>query len=265
MQYFIDSIKKSSGNRTFHLFISDNNSNDTDTIKSICAVENNITLIESKNNWGFCKGNNIAVQQALKLNSKYILFVNPDLFLTTYWLDKASQILENDTSIGVLSGPLLQFDFESKQPTGLIDSLGINVTQYGKWFDVQQEQPVTRITADFFPEAICGALMLIKREIIDSLLNTDGFIFNEKFFMYKEDVDLSLRINKLGYKLVVHPDLIAYHCRGWEKNRSKMPFLAKKLSAINDIRIALKYRLINLPFAILKLVYVYCFEYPFQK
>jgi len=265
IQYLIDSIKKSSGNSSFHLFISDNNSTDIDEIKAICLAEDNVTLIASKHNYGFCKGNNIAVSEAVKLDPKYIVFINPDLFLTENWLEKAAKIVDDDKSIGILSGPLLQFDFNLKKPTGLIDSLGINVTGYGKWFDIKQGKMISDLNDDIFPQAICGALMLVRCEVIVDLLKTDGYIFNEKFFMYKEDVDLAYRVKSLGYKIFVHHDLIAFHCRGWNKNRKKMPFLAKKLSAINDIRVALKHRLVNFPFAFLKLVYVYCFEYPLIK
>lgn len=260
--YLIESIKRSSIKSSFHLFISDNNSSDFDKIKTICASESNVTLIASNSNFGFCKGNNIAVTQSLKLDPKYIAFINPDLFLTASWLDKAAKILNNDKSIGVLSGPLFHFDFESKKATGKIDSLGINITPYGKWFDVSQGQPCFEIVDSAFPFAICGALMLIPRKVIDILLKTDGYVFNEKFFMYKEDVDLSLRVQKLGYKILVHPDLVAYHCRGWKKDRRTMPFLPKRLSAINDVRVALRHRLINLPFALVKLFYVYAVELP---
>lgn len=266
IEYFIDCIEKSAGKSSFHLYISDNNSADINELIKICEQRINITLIKSENNFGFCKGNNIAVDQALQLNPKNILFINPDLFLTRNWLDKASQILDKNDHIGILSGPLLHFDFAQKTPTGLIDSLGINVTSYGKWFDIAQGEQCKNITInDIYPEAVCGALILIKKDVIDQLLRNDGYIFNELFFMYKEDLELSIRIKKLGYKLLVHHDLTAYHCRGWSKKRSEMPFLPKKLSAINDVRIALKYRLINLPFALLKIIYVYCFEYPLRK
>ncbi|MBE0471778.1 MAG: glycosyltransferase family 2 protein [Methyloprofundus sp.] len=264
IDYLIECVNNSVQSSTFHVFILDNCSKDVDIIEEICVKNSHVTLIKSDTNVGFCKGNNVALKSALKLEPKAILFLNPDLFLTDLWLDKTKTIL-NDNSIGILSGPLLHFDFEFKKPTGLIDSLGINVTRYGKWFDVSQGRPFFKNSEPAFPKAICGALMLIPREVIDILLKTDGYVFNEKFFMYKEDVDLSLRIQKLGYKVLVHPDLEVFHCRGWKKDRSAMPFMAKKLSAINDVRVALRHRLINLPFALLKLFYVYTAELPLRE
>jgi len=265
IQYLIDSIIKSSGNSSFHLFISDNNSTDIDEIKAICLAEDNVTLIASKHNYGFCKGNNIAVSEAVKLDPKYFLFINPDLFLTEDWLENAARIIEDVSLIGVLSGPLLQFDFKSKQATGLIDSLGINITRYGRWFDINQGCRRTDFIADVKPQAVCGALMLLKREVIDALLQADGYVFDERFFMYKEDVDLSLRIKKLGYQILVHHELIAFHCRGWNRKRKEMSFRAKKLSAINDMRVAYKHRLFNLPFALFKFFYVFCVEFFYSK
>jgi len=264
IDYLIDCVNNSAQSSTFHVFILDSHSKDVEAIEEVCDKNSYVTLMKSDANIGFCKGNNVALESALKLDPKAILFLNPDLFLTDQWLDKAKTIL-NDSSIGILSGPLLHFDFEAKKPTGLIDSLGINVTRYGKWFDVSQGQPCFENASPAIPRAICGALMLIPRDVIDILLKTDGYVFNENFFMYKEDVDLSLRVQKLGYKMLVHPDLEAYHCRGWKKDRSVMPFLSKKLSAINDVRVALRHRLINLPFALLKLLYVYAVELPLNR
>ncbi len=264
--YFIECIEKAADKSSFHIFISDNNSADINELTQICDKSKNTSLIKSKSNFGFCKGNNIAVTEALKREPRNIIFINPDLFLTEHWLNKATHILAKNDQLGILSGPLLHFDFEQKQPTGLIDSLGINVTSYGKWFDIAQGESCNNIRlTDVYPKAVCGALILVKTNVIKQLLANDGYIFNESYFMYKEDLELSFRIKKLGLDLLVHHDLSAYHCRGWRKKRNDMPFLPKKLSAINDVRIALNYKLTNLPFALFKLAYVYCFEYPFNQ
>ncbi len=142
----------------------------------------------------------------------------------------------------------------------MIDSFGIDVTWYGKWFDIDQGRDFLEFSKVTYPLAVCGALMLIPRKVIDQLMSLDGFVFNEAYFMYKEDVDLCFRISKLGYSVKVHPELSAFHSRGWKKDRKLMPFLPKKLSAVNDVQVAIKHRLFNLPFALVKLVYVFCIE-----
>ncbi len=135
ISYLIDTLSHSATLSTFHIFVLDNNSKDIYDLENLCSKYNLVTLIKSEKNLGFCKGNNTALQKSLELNPKAILFLNPDAFLTAGWLDKAKRILDDD-SIGVLSGPLWHFDFDAKKPTGLIDSLGIDVTWYGKWFDM---------------------------------------------------------------------------------------------------------------------------------
>ncbi|MCY1354887.1 hypothetical protein D9M69_412840 [compost metagenome] len=78
--------------------------------------------------------------------------------------------------------------------------------------------------------------------------------------MYKEDIELSLRLKRNGYSLFIDYSDFAYHCRGWNTDRSKTPKWAKWLSARNDLYLASKYKIRALPFALSKLAWVALIE-----
>ena len=66
--------------------------------------------------------------------------------------------------------------------------------------------------------------------------------FDESFFMYKEDIDLCLRIREKGWKLLYAPEVEAYHARGWAGDRKEIPYETRCLASKNEIRLNLKHR-----------------------
>jgi GT2 family glycosyltransferase len=66
-------------------------------------------------------------------------------------------------------------------------------------------------------------------------------VFDESFFMYKEDIDLCLRLRKKGWKLLYDPEVEAYHARGWTGDRKKIAHEIRCLASRNEIRLNLKH------------------------
>ncbi|MCH8191208.1 MAG: hypothetical protein IIC80_07635, partial [Chloroflexi bacterium] len=71
--------------------------------------------------------------------------------------------------------------------------------------------------------AICGALMICTTEALRAVELSAGEYFRRSFFMYKEDIDLSLRMAEAGFEVLYDSGLKAWHCRGWQR-RYKMPY-----------------------------------------
>ncbi|MFN5609069.1 MAG: glycosyltransferase family 2 protein [Holosporales bacterium] len=189
-------------------------------------------------NIGFAAANNRGLEAAPP-DTTHFLFVNPDCFLTPGWLEEALHDLNDKT---VLSSPLYGFNPSADKPTGRYDSLGIERTWYGRWYDIGQGEvcrvlPITSMEV----KALCGALMLVPAGAVHTLLRQPDGFFDERFGMYKEDIDTSLRLRRAGYRLMVNRRLVAYHCRGWNKDRQQVPRWARRLSARNNIRLAFKH------------------------
>lgn len=197
----------------------------------VCLVEENI---------GFCQGNNRGWSELLS-ETDYVLFLNPDAFLTPLFIEQAIQQMEQESfaTVGALTGLLLGYDIHRDQPTGLLDSTGIFRRWYGKWYDRGQGQPYKTgqyEKAENVP-AICGALMFCRKEVLDTVLLGPCQVMDPSFYMYKEDIDLSIRLRQREWSLVLVPQLIAYHCRGWQKERSQVAKRWRLLSAQNEMRL----------------------------
>jgi len=220
---------------------------------------NGLTVLRQTENVGFCRGNNIGACSVLD-TIDYLLFLNPDAFLPPAFIQEAVAWMDatENKNTGILTGRLLGFDMDKNQPTGRVDSTGIFQKWYGRWYDRSQGEPVEQWREDAAEEyvpAICGALMFCRTSALKSV-QIQGQVFDESFYMYKEDIELSIRTRRQGWNTVYVPKLSAYHCRGWQSDRKKMSFKSRLLSARNDARLALRYPSLGIVYALAKLAYV---------
>lgn len=224
------------------IVIVDSGSHDPSYLEKYKRLKN-VRLVLAKGDVGFCKGNNIGMEK-VSHECKYVFFLNPDAFLTPNYMEEAIDFMElpQNATCGALTGSILGYDIHRDKPTGKYDTTGVFKKWYGQWYDRSQGTnyaPELHAATESIP-AICGAVFFCRRKALDTVLIRGKEVFDNTFYMYKEDIDLSLRLRKQGWVLAYHPHLIAYHCRGWQRDRSKMPRLFKLCSARNELRIHLK-------------------------
>lgn len=225
--------------RPAQLIVVDSGSQETSYLTAY-AHDSSFTLHLAQENVGFCQGNNIGMSY-VQASVQYVLFLNPDAFLTPSFLEQAIAYLEQPSAqqVGALSGILLGYNIQEQQPTGRIDSTGVFRTWYGRWYDRGQGE-FYQASPECQPEqvpALCGALFLCRMQALQGVQLAPHVIMDPTFYMYKEDIDLSLRLRRQGWSLLVVPQLIAYHCRGWQQDRSKMPHHLRLQSAKNEMRL----------------------------
>jgi GT2 family glycosyltransferase len=196
-------------------------------------------------NIGFCQANNAGMAH-ISDDMAYVLFLNPDAFLTPTFLEQALNFMEHPQykECAILSGTLLGYDILKDQPTGQYDSTGIFQKWYGRWYDRYQGDHCEAHNLHHIEAvpALCGALMFCRKKALESVFITKNEVFDRTFFMYKEDIDLSLRLRKAGWKLFFIPQLIAYHGRGWNKERLKVPKIWRLLSSKNEMKMHARFR-----------------------
>jgi N-acetylglucosaminyl-diphospho-decaprenol L-rhamnosyltransferase len=237
--------------------IVDNNSTDRTYLDDVPATPP-FRLLHGSRNEGFCGGNNTGY--ALARSCKYVLFLNPDAFLSDRFIEEALQWMERpeNARVGCLTGTLLGFDVAGGRPTGRIDSTGVFQTWYGKWFDRGQGapwEPAALGTGTEDLTAACGALMFCSTAALEEVALRSHEIFDSRFFMYKEDIDLSLRLRARGWCIVYRPQLLCHHGRGWQ-GRDVMSYRTRYLSARNELRVCRRNGLKGLPYSLLKFAYV---------
>lgn len=245
-----------------HIVIVDCLSKDPSYLKPYQGL-GHITVHLSDKNLGFCEGNNLGLSLVPK-SSDYVLFLNPDAFLTPEFLKRALTHMNatENHMCGMLSGTLLRYDIQEKRLTGTYDSTGIFSTWYGKWYDRDQGCKVDAqkyVKVEKVP-ALCGALLFCRKGALDQVKLSNGDLFDRAFYMYKEDIDLSCRMRKAGWVLHFCPDFIAYHCRGWQE-RSHVSKRFRLMAARNEVRLHWRLRApIKLSYSLLKWSAVQCLD-----
>lgn len=224
-----------------------------------------IHLIFDKEDIGFCCANNLGMDTILP-DDDYVLFLNPDAFLFPNFVEQALEYMERkeNCKVAVLTGTLLGYDIHKNQPTNTYDSTGIFKQWYGRWYDRAQGDVVNlnRFTEIEEPLAICGALMFCRKKALDTIILRKREVFDSSFFMYKDDIDLSLRLRRKGWYLHYIPHFHAYHCRGWSRliPRSRIPRKLKLFSAKNEVRIHLRERSVHVLYSLFKYTLVKLFN-----
>jgi len=207
-------VKKAIGEWKAEVFVVDNNSFDG-TIQYLQPLFPFVQFISNKENQGFGKANNQAVRNA---TGQYILFLNPDTIVPENFFSKSIAFIEMYPRIGALGVQMIDggghFLQESKRGfptswasfcklsglTSLFPDSKLFSTYYLGHLDRESNHEV---------EALSGACMLVKKEVLDS---SGGF--DERFFMYAEDIDLSYRIQQSGYTNHYLSEVVIIHFKG---------------------------------------------------
>jgi GT2 family glycosyltransferase len=214
----------------------DNASRDDAPLDELEPIDRRVRLAAQPSNLGFCAGNNVGYR--LMAAHPFVLFLNPDAFVSPAFIERALVAFERDVRMGALGPKLLTVDARTLTPTGNIDSTGIFQTSYGRWFDRGRGQAddgrYDGAAVDV--PALCGAALFCRRAALAEVA-PDGAVFDESFFMYKEDIDLSLRLTRAGWRVVFDPALTVQHVRGSTADRRSMPSWARRRSLTNEWRI----------------------------
>jgi len=202
--------------KNFHLIFVDNGSTDG----SIDFVKNNfpgVKVIALDKNYGFAKGNNIGIEEALKDKEvKHVALLNNDTKVDKNWLEELVKVAENDDKIGSCQSKILFLDNPQ-----VIDAVGIGIKRNGTTYHIgwqEEDKGQYENISEIF--AVCAAASLYRRNML-----TQIGLFDEDFFAYYEDVDLSSRAKFAGWKCMYVPKAIVYHkhCATFGKDS---PFLA---------------------------------------
>lgn len=210
----LDSIKECNI-KNLDIYVLDNNSNDG----TIDLIRNNydfVEIIESKENLGYGKGHNRILE---KVDSDYHIIVNPDIILKREELQKMIDYMEENKEVAILTPKVLNIDgteqFLPKKTPRIKYLLGRYENKFSickKWRDeytLRNENITNPIEIDF----CTGCFMFCRTSMLKQI---NGF--DERYFMYFEDVDLTREIQKIG-KTIYNPKISVIH--KWNREDAK--------------------------------------------
>ena len=195
------------------VIVLDNASRDG-TAKLVCKEHPWVRVIASPDNLGFAAGNNLAAKQA---RGRYLLLLNPDAIPEAGALARGLALMAQHPDVGLAGGELRGVD-GSRQPSArmfptLRDELFTLSGLAGRYpqsrlfarLDRHWADPEQAAQVDWLP----GAFVFIPAAVFAQLKG-----FDERFFMYYEEVDLCRRLQQGGYQIYYWPELKAMHIGG---------------------------------------------------
>jgi hypothetical protein len=160
-----------------------------------------VDLVVNKKNLGFAGGVNSGIRYAIDDNCDFVALFNNDAIADKDWLRYLVEATEKDGKVGVVTCKFMDIDGKH------LDSTGDQYTNWGLPYPRGRGEPVNDSyddQIDIF--AASGGASLYKVKMFK-----DIGLFDEDFFAYYEDVDLSFRAQLAGWKIRYCPKAIAYH------------------------------------------------------
>ncbi|XOV67906.1 MAG: glycosyltransferase family 2 protein [Fluviicola sp.] len=229
VEYFLDqclqSVKKASKGLEIEIIVVDNASKDG-SVEMLQEKHSDLQLILNEDNVGFSKANNqgIAIAQG-----KYVLLLNPDTVVEENSFQKVIEYMDAHPEAGGLGVHMIdgRGNFLPESKRGLPNPM----VAFYKIFGLSRIFPRSKRFGQYhlghlseFETAeidiLSGAFMLMRKEALDKVGALD-----EAFFMYGEDIDLSYRIQKGGYKNIYFPRTTIIHYKGESTKKSSVNYV----------------------------------------
>ncbi len=225
LEQCLHSVLKASKNIRTEIFVVDNNSVDGSS-ELIREKFPEVHLIENPINVGFSKANNQAIRKSA---GKYILLLNPDTVVEENTFSKIIHFMNHHPEAGGLGVKMIDgkgnFLPESKRglPTPWV--------AFCKMFGLSALFPKSKKFGQYHlsylsqneiheVDVLAGAFMLLRKETLEKT-----GLLDETFFMYGEDIDLSYRISKGGYKNYYFPETTIIHYKGESTKKGSLNYV----------------------------------------
>ncbi|MCB9139516.1 MAG: glycosyltransferase family 2 protein [Caldilineaceae bacterium] len=180
----------------FRVTIYDNGSND-DSVAWLRGAYPNVDVVALGHNLGFAAANNVGLRQAMTAGMDYAVLLNNDTRVEPGWLTALVSAAGTDSDIAICQARQRTWD----------GSHAIRFRFIPEWAEAEQERtPATPADLAKPTPFASGCAMLVRCSALQHI-----GLFDERYFMYVEDVDLSLRAWIAGYRVLDVPTAIVYH------------------------------------------------------
>lgn len=219
VKYYLEqclySVIKATNGIEREIFVFDNHSSDG-SVEYLSMLYPIVNFISSNHNLGFAKGNNAAIRQS---TGEYVLLLNPDTFVGEDVIRKVLKFMDAHPEAGGCGVKMHsadgQFAPESRRglptvTTSFLKMIGKTRRYYLSYLDINKECEI---------DVISGAFCMIRRSVLDKI-----GLLDTTYFMYGEDIDLSYRIKKAGYKNYYLP-LNILHYKGESTHKTSFRYV----------------------------------------
>jgi len=177
-----------------------------------------MVLIRNEENLGFTGGNNVAMHYAIHRTASagYVFVLNSDALSSADCLRQLVSASERSCA-GIVGSMVVDLATSSPSYTGPLSILGMFLMPFVPW----QRLPLEGEEfwhSDFVP----GTGMLVRSEVLMRIAKGDGHYFDNRLFLYGEDIELCVAARRRGYKVIIAKDAIIYHKASNRSSRSRL-------------------------------------------
>lgn len=233
--------------KDFSIIFVDNNSSDT-SLAFIKKEYPNVIIIANNENHGFAKANNIGIARAIELKSEAVFLLNPDTAVDPHCLE----LLVKSSDEQSILQPIILLDPIAR--TTKVNTTGGVLSILGFSYCSDYKAAATDFTEEMQRPVASGAAMFIPTPIIKRLGG-----FDEQFFMYHEDIDLSWRARLLGYDIRLIPAAKVWHKYSFGRNDQKLYQVERNRILFLLKNFSLRYWLLLLPLFLLTELATCCY------
>jgi len=195
----------------------------------------------------YSAANNLGAKEAIKDGCEYIVSVNMDTEMDENWLLELVEALDNNPEAGIAQSKILLYpknDLERAHQK--INSVGNVLHFLGFGFTSGYNQPDYEIKG--YPEIkgyASGCSFIIRAQILKKI-----GMWNEEFYMYHDDIELSLKNRLAGYKIILAPQSIIFHKYEFSRSIRMFYYMERNRLLLSAIFFPRKYRLALLPLSV---------------
>lgn len=222
IQKVIESFLKYSSDSI--LFIVDNSSNQL--LSELCE-DSRIKYIYNNANIGFGAAHNIAIKKAISVNSKYHIILNPDIYFTAGVIENLENKLNSNSEIGLVMPKIIYPNGDTQYlckllatPFDLLLRRFIPIRSILEKRNYKYEFRFSDYNSEMDVPSLSGCFMFVRTAILKEVGG-----FDERYFMYLEDLDLCRRIGEVS-KTLYYPEVEVTHAyeKGSYKNKKLLWF-----------------------------------------
>ena len=205
------------------LFIIDNSSNDE--LRDFVKDNDKVNYIHSLN-LGYGSGHNVAIRKSIEMGADYHVVLNPDIYWNDNVIERLCEFMDANSDCGLVMPKIVYPSGETQHlckllpsPMDLIGRRFIPIKSYQKKHDYQYELHWTGYDSIMEVPSLSGCFMFMRCSV---LKHVGGF--DERYFMYAEDLDLCRRIGEVS-RTMFYPNVVVVH--EYEKGSYKSGKLLK--------------------------------------
>ena len=205
-----------------NIYLVDNSSDDS--LAVLKKLDKRIIYIFNNANLGYGAAHNIAIRESIKHNIPYHLVLNPDIYFEPGVLEILYSYMEQNSDVGQLMPKVLYPDGSIQYlckllptPFDLFGRRFFNIGPFKKYIEKRNDKYELRFTGYnkiMNIPYLSGCFMFFRTKALK-----DVGLFDERFFMYPEDIDITRRMHK-KYKTIYYPAVSIIHDHGAESYKN---------------------------------------------